>query len=197
MRRPRSDRTTSTYVGIQRSGTACLSMRLMRLGKRLAASGFPAILGLTAAFILSAGAASADARRSDSPKLLEMAGLFAVRPGFMALEPPAANTTFAYILGPHRRLRAYGHQGAGIHWTTWTRREARGIGTMYFNQCNPTCYANNFARYTLTLRASRVRAGRYTRLLLTYRWPGHTRQLPLRLGVQRAGTVRFYNWLWP
>jgi len=172
-------------------------MPLMRLRNSLAAVGFRAVLGLGAALILSAGAVPAAARRSGSPRLLEMAGMFAVRPGFMAFEPPGANTVMAYILGPHQPLHAYRHQGAGIHWALWTRREARGVGTMYFNQCNPTCYSHNFARYTVTLRAGRVRAGRYTRLLLTYRWPGHIRQSPLRLGAQRAGPVRFYTWFWP
>lgn len=169
----------------------------MRVRRRRAAPGLAVVLGLSVGVILLVGAAPAAARRSGSPRLLEMEGTFGVRPGFMALQPPAAHTVFAYILGPHQPLRAYGHQGAGIHWTLWTRREARGVGTMYFNQCNPTCYSHNFARYTLTLRATRVRSGRYTRLELTYRWPGHTRQTPLRLGVQRVGRVRVYNWFWP
>lgn len=169
----------------------------MRLRRRLVATGFPAVLGLSAALILSVGAARAYAARSGSPRLLETAGMFAVRPGFLAFEPQGSSTVMGYILGPRQPLRAYGHQGAGIRWTVWTRREARGVGTMYFNQCNPTCYSNNFARYTVVLRANRVRIGRYTRLLLTYRWPGHVRQSPLRLGVQRAGPVRFYNWFWP
>lgn len=172
-------------------------MTLMHSRKRLAGPAFPAVLGLSALLVLWGAAAPAAARPTRSPRLLETEGLFGVRPGFMALEPPAANTVFAYILGPHQPLRAYGHHGAGIHWTVWTHREARGVGTMYFNQCNPTCYSHNFARYTVALRASRVRSGRYTRLLLTYRWPGHTRQSPLRLGVQRAGSAHFYNWFWP
>jgi len=172
-------------------------MTLMRSSKGRAAVGLAAVLGLSAAVVLSVGAAPAAARRSGSPRLLEQAGLFAVRPGFMALEPPGSSTVMGYILGPHRSLSAYGHQGAGIHWTVWTRQAARGVGTMYFNQCNPTCFSHNFARYSVTLQASRARSGRYTRLLLTYRWPGHTRQSPLRLGVQRVGSVRFYNWFWP
>ena len=168
----------------------------MRL-RRVAVPGCPAILGLSTAILLSVGAVPAAGRGSSSPRLLEMAGLFAVRPGFMALEPPGSATVMGYILGPHEPFRAYGHHGAGIHWTVWTRREASGTGTMYFNQCNPTCYSNNFARYTVALRASRVRSGRFTRLLLVYRWPGHVRRSPLRLGAQRAGPVRFYNWFWP
>jgi hypothetical protein len=169
----------------------------MRLRRRLRTAGFSALVGLSAGLFLSVGAAPAAARRHSSPRLLETAGMFAVRPGFMAFEPPGAATVMEYILGPHEPLRAYGHQGAGIHWTVWTRREAIGVGTMYGNQCDPTCFSNNFVPYTVVLQASRVRLGRFTRLLLTYRWPGHVRQSPMRLGIQRVGTLRVYNWFSP
>lgn len=55
-----------------------------------------------------------------------------------------------------------------VRWTRWDRRFAVGRGALYENDCVPSCARGTFTGYPGTVRASRVRGGRYTRLRISY-----------------------------
>lgn len=81
----------------------------------------------------------------------------------------------SYIIGgrSHRRVTR-GNLGH-IRWRSYTRRQARGIAAVWFNDCRPICARGRFHKHNATVRAWRVRRGHYTRLVVRYRWGGHWR----------------------
>lgn len=66
--------------------------------------------------------------------------------------------------------RAAGARPGFLHWTVWNRNRAAATGTVWLKSCNPDCAASPFYRYALTLSASRVRDGHFTRMTLRYRY---------------------------
>jgi hypothetical protein len=141
-----------------------------------------------AACLLLGGALPAIAA-GRAPRLLRFDDTtrFAVRPatlsfgadgGVLVLGPGVTQTGF--------HARRDGH----IHWTAWTARSARGAGSVWINQCRPSCAAGHYTRYPVALGASRVVNGRYTRLTLSYQRAGHPTVKRYRL--RRFGT--FYGW---
>jgi len=68
----------------------------------------------------------------------------------------------------------------GLHWTTWTSHFAGAYGTLYENDCKPSCANGHFHTYPVVVTAwgSRAVNGNpneraYTELTLTF--PGSTR----------------------
>lgn len=68
--------------------------------------------------------------------------------------------------------RADGTRPGFLQWTVWTGARAAGSGTIWFNTCTPDCADGRFQRMPLTLTATRVRNGHFTRMTLHYRYRG-------------------------
>lgn len=68
--------------------------------------------------------------------------------------------------------RADGARPGFLQWTVWTGARAAGSGTIWFNTCTPDCADGRFQRTALTLTATRVRNGHFTRMTLHYRYRG-------------------------
>lgn len=143
--------------------------------------------------------ASASAR--PAPKLLQgsyVANYFIPRPGLMSFYSPVARTFTSYITGPGVTRAQYrrGRDGQ-ISWTTWNRHSAIGRGKQWEDSCTPSCVPGTWEPTPVTLRASRVRDGRFTRLAITLH-PRFLRPLTFRYRLlrtrRRFGGVRIYYW---
>jgi hypothetical protein len=133
---------------------------------------------------LLAGAAPAAATGS-SPRLLRFddATRFVVRPATLSFGADGG----VQVTGPGVSASALhaGHDGH-IRWTRWNATGARGLGTVWINQCRPNCAAGHFASYPVRVQASQVVNGRYTRLALSYRGK------VVRYRLRRFGS--FFGW---
>lgn len=88
------------------------------------------------------------------------------------------------------RLPAAGRPRGRLKWDTWNRRRAKGHGTIWFKVCPVTCADHYYAAYKATVRLSRNRRGRFTRMVLRFRsHPTATRALKLE-------GSRMYGYVW-
>jgi hypothetical protein len=78
----------------------------------------------------------------------------------------------------------------GIHWLSWTARSAFGRGYAWLDDCRPDCAGGRFHKHRATVRATRPRHGRFTRLTIVYRWNG--RRVRDRRKLERSGGY----WYW-
>ena len=126
-------------------------------------------------------------RQGDKPPTLltgGMSGVFAERPAMILTLSGA--TTYQFI-------GQYPGKGGRIHWQTWTRRAAHGVGIMWTNDCIPSTADGTWHGCRATIDASRVRGGRFTRMVLRYREGGE--QKTWRRVLSHAGG--FGNgWFW-
>ncbi len=60
-----------------------------------------------------------------------------------------------------------------IRWTVWTTLGATGTGLLWIDDCTPDCANGTFQSHSVSITATDVRASRYTRLVLIYRFGGH------------------------
>lgn len=115
------------------------------------------------------GATSSASARA--PMLLQgsyVGNYFQVRPALMSFYSPVAATFTSYITGPGITRSEYDHGHTGsIRWAQWNEQSAVGRGEQWEDDCSPRCVGRTFVPTPMTLRASRVRRGRYTRLALT------------------------------
>ncbi len=143
---------------------------------------------LLAAALLLATAMPAGASAS-APRLLQFdsSSHFTVRPATLSFGVGGG----LLVLGPGVSQTAFraGHDGH-IRWTRWNATSARGLGTVWIDQCRPSCAAGKYATYPVTAQASQVVNGRYTRLMLSYRHGNQPKVLRFRL--KRFGS--FYGW---
>ncbi|HEY1596204.1 MAG TPA: hypothetical protein VGF74_12465 [Thermoleophilaceae bacterium] len=42
----------------------------------------------------------------------------------------------------------------GMHWSSWGRKAANGVGTAHLNDCNPFCAAGHFHKYKARIKLS-------------------------------------------
>lgn len=63
---------------------------------------------------------------------------------------------------------AVGQTPGFLHWLTWSRARAFGVGTLWANDCVPACAYGRFHRFSLTVTATRPRHGRFSTLTLHY-----------------------------
>jgi hypothetical protein len=114
------------------------------------------------------GGAAASLAASSLPRLLRMdvSSNFAVRPATMSFGccaqfviggPGVSSTAF--------RSGRLGH----IRWMHWGSARSAGIGLLWIDNCIPSCASGTFRPRPVSIQASRVENGRYTRLLLIYR----------------------------
>jgi len=68
--------------------------------------------------------------------------------------------------------RSHSLPWGALTWTSWTRTQALGGGTVWLDDCNPDCASGTFHPYSVSLRAFRVIGGHFTRLTLTYAYDG-------------------------
>lgn len=55
-----------------------------------------------------------------------------------------------------------------LHWKTWTRERAVGVGTLWGKSCIPDCASSPYYRYAVTVTATRPRNGRFSTMTLHY-----------------------------
>jgi hypothetical protein len=97
---------------------------------------------------------------------------FRVRPAWIGIS--GDGTIYLGHLDPRDKRGA--HRGR-LHWKTWKRRSAYATGPIWLNDCEPNCAYGSFHKARSTVRARRVRHGRFTRLIVRYRDGGHRRVL--------------------
>ena len=90
-----------------------------------------------------------------------------------------------YVGGPDTFLRVQ-------HWSHWTARSAFAWGTLWVDNCQPTCAAGHYARYPASVSLSRVAAHRgvsyFSRMTLRY-YHKSARDYGFRWGTYRGATV--------
>ena len=92
------------------------------------------------------------------PRLLAVPG-FAVRP-----------VTIANITGDGSALLGQKKgRGGAIKWSAWTSSRADGVGKIWIDDCIPTTAEGTFHGRRVTINASRVRSGHYTRMIVRFR----------------------------
>jgi hypothetical protein len=63
----------------------------------------------------------------------------------------ALNCSFKPVVEPSTYVIAcadYGIYLQGLHWTSWTAKEASGYGTFWENDCTPSCADGHFHHYS-------------------------------------------------
>lgn len=103
--------------------------------------------------------ASLSARRATGPGLLTepYSSSFAVRPATV------------YIAGEGSSLVGLlPGKGGSIHWASWTAHRARGVGTYWLDDFNPSAAEGTFHPHRAVITASRVRRGHFTRLTIRF-----------------------------
>jgi hypothetical protein len=131
---------------------------------------------------------SAGASAGDLPTLLveTFSTTFAVRPALITY----AGDGSAFVGGPGvSRASFNAHRFGHIRWTSWTDTQAVGSGIVWLDNGIPDEASGTFYPHNVSVRASRVRSGRFTRLLLTYRLGSRTVGIPLRLSPGGPGFV--------
>ena len=147
------------------------------------------ITALSVVTCLLVGAALPALAAGGSPRLLRFDDTtrFAVRPATLSFGADGG----VLVLGPGVSQSSFHARHDGhIRWSTWKAASARGDGTVWINQCRPDCAAGHYTSYPVTLQASRVMDGRYTRLTLSYQRSGQP--IVRRYRLMRFGT--FYGW---
>jgi hypothetical protein len=145
-------------------------------------------LFLAVALVVLACATPAGAA-GPAPRLLRFDDThkFAVRPATLSFGADGGQLVF----GPgvtQAQVHA-GHDGH-IRWEKWNATGARGVGTVWINQCRPNCAAGHYLSYPVTVQAARVVGGRYTRLALSYTRGGQAKVVRYRL----KRFAPFYGW---
>ena len=145
--------------------------------------------------MLWAGAATSLAA-SSQPRLLrsDMTSRFAVRPATISF----GCCRRLVIGGPSVSSVAFqSGQLGSIRWKSWGSTRAVGNGLLWIDNCVPTCASGIFQPQKVSIQASRVVNGRYTRLLLTYRLANS--QVQDRRKLKRVSTASgpAYQWLAP
>ena len=142
--------------------------------------------------IVSAGLGTSRAA-SSVPRLLrlDVSSKFAVRPATMNL-----GCCGQFVIGgPGVSSRAFRSQRLGrLRWKHWGSAQSTGVGLLWIDNGVPSCGSETFRSTRVSIRAYRLRNGRYTRLLLVYRL-GKRRVLDRRrLGRVRTTKRPAYEW---
>jgi hypothetical protein len=101
------------------------------------------------------------------PRRFRITHRFQVRPGHLQFYSPVAHFPTEYIGGRRATHAPFGpDHRRPIEWTRWGRDGAVGRGDQWEDDCQPNCPDGRFVHTPATVRAARVRHGRYTRLTL-------------------------------
>jgi hypothetical protein len=135
------------------------------------------------------GAAIPAIAAGNRPRLLRFDDTtrFSVRPATLSFGADGG----VLVLGPGvTQASSRAHHDGHIRWTAWNATSAQGAGTVWINQCRPNCAAEHYTSYPVSLQASHVVTGRYTRLVLSYQRGSHPTVKRYRL--MRFGSI--YGW---
>jgi hypothetical protein len=147
-------------------------------------------LGAIVVALLGGGPA---ALAAGPPRLLaaDVTSNFQVRPASMSFGCCGQSfITGPYVSSKNFRLRKWGH----IAWRRWRATGAAGNGLMWLDDCTPNCARGTFQSAPVTIQASRVRNGRYTRLVLNYSFRGRRTVERLALKLLTGASMRVYQW---
>jgi hypothetical protein len=155
---------------------------IMKLGLMATiTSVFTLAVGLTIGFAASAGTTEATLDAATAPA--SGASVAAVTSGATAPKYVLLDCPFKGVTEPSSYILACADDGLGLeslHWTTWTSHFAGAYGTLYENDCQPSCADGHFHTYSVLVTAwgSRGVKGNpseraYTELTLTF--PGTSR----------------------
>jgi hypothetical protein len=59
-----------------------------------------------------------------------------------------------------------------LRWTSWGPQAAMATGTVWLNDCQPSCAGGQFRAYNVRLTADHVRGAHFTQMTLRYRYNG-------------------------
>lgn len=102
-------------------------------------------------------AAPADARPLPKALTWESGDAFSVRPQLIVYTGDAAG-----LIGRHP-----GTKKGKIIWSSWTAKAAKGRGSVWLNNCNPSCAEGTYIRYRGRVSLTRPRKGHFTRLSIS------------------------------
>jgi hypothetical protein len=104
---------------------------------------------------------------------------FAVRPAQIVYTGDGSGVLGGFSgTGPYPRF-------GSLSWSTWNRRQARGTGAVWLDNCEPSCAEGTFHPYAVKVRAFAPHAGHFTRLTLRYEYEG--KEVVDRRGVEKVG----------
>lgn len=143
--------------------------------------------------VIVLGMAATSVAASSLPRLLrlDVSSNFVVRPATMWF---GCCEQFV-IGGPGVSTAAFRSGRLGrIRWKRWSSARSVGVGLLWVDNCVPSCTSGRFRSRPVSIQASRLVNGRYTRLLLIYR--SGNRQVFDRRRLERvAGLKRpAYQW---
>jgi hypothetical protein len=148
-----------------------------------------AVAMLAAAAPGAAGSAPArdvaGARAGGLPKLLTepYSNDFAVRPGTV------------YIAGEGSSLVGdLQGKGGTIHWSEWTGTGARGVGTYWLDDFIPSAAEGTYHPHRAVVTVSRVRHGRFTRMVVRFRGGSRVWDPGSSLYVEHHRLTRLPEW---
>jgi hypothetical protein len=123
--------------------------------------------------------ASAAAARPTTLLTDDFSRSFAVRPSLIWTS--GDGSTGLGKLPAASRYSSARRDGRGwLHWSSWSNAQANGTGTLWTNDCTPSCGAGTYHLIYATLHAFRARHGRFTRFKVVG-WPFPQRG-PVRTG---------------
>lgn len=77
--------------------------------------------------------------------------------------------------------RTWGKKRGYVKWQKWGSYSARGVGTLWLNNCRPSCAAGGWSSRKARIQLGMPRNGRFTAMTLTFRRGNHmtsdTRQI--------------------
>lgn len=69
--------------------------------------------------------------------------------------------------------RTWGGQRGYVTWQKWGRFSARGVGTLWLNNCRPSCAEGGWGSRKAHIHLGMPRNGRFTAMTLTFRRGNH------------------------
>jgi Glycosyl hydrolase family 76 len=152
-----------------------------------------AALFIAAIGVIVWGAAATSVAASSLPRLLrlDVSSNFVVRPATMSF-----GCCGQFVIGGLDVSRAAFRSGrlGRIRWKPWVSAGSIGVGLLWVDNCVPNCASGTFRSRRVSIQASRLVNGRYTRLLLIYR--SGKRQVFDRRKLERVAGLKepAYQW---
>jgi hypothetical protein len=132
-----------------------------------------AVVAVATVAVWTLTAAPAQARLPRLPRLLAAVHArndFRVRPFLVVYTGDGSGLLGGRYRHPRRHFpRNFGR----LHWRHWGHHVARTHGTVWLDDCRPSCAAGHFHGHRAGIRAHRVRHHHFTRLRIVYRYHGH------------------------
>lgn len=130
-----------------------------------------------------------DARGTKLPGLLAGTGSsdFIVRPALMVISGDGS-----LVIG-----RIPGKGGRSIHWTSWTSRQGRGVGTLWIDDMIGGEASGTRHPHLAIITVSRVRHGRFTRMSVRFRGGDKVWNKGDKLYIEKyslRGSGSWYGW---